>query len=137
MKKQSYVCMANHIITDPMLYPSAKRVLFAMVACAGRHGGRQPLRGPGRGCPQRFSKGFPCPNGVWESRQSCPHPKRCGLLCGKPCGHTPERRLLFSVPFLFDRSTGRAGRRHGRSTTQRRAPNSARHYTRKEDFYDR
>ncbi len=38
MKKQSYVCMANHIITDPMLYPSAKRVLFAMVACAGRHG---------------------------------------------------------------------------------------------------
>lgn len=37
MRKQSYAPMANHIITDPQLYPSTKRVLFAMLAHCSRH----------------------------------------------------------------------------------------------------
>lgn len=37
MRKQSYASMANHIITDPVLYPSTKRVFFAMLCHCSRH----------------------------------------------------------------------------------------------------
>ena len=37
MRKQSYVRMANHVITDPQLYPSTKKVLFAMLSRCSRH----------------------------------------------------------------------------------------------------
>lgn len=37
MRKQSYTNMANHIITDPQLYPSTKRVFFAMLSRCSRH----------------------------------------------------------------------------------------------------
>lgn len=38
MRKQSFAGMANHVITDPQLYPSTKRVFFAMLAYCSRHG---------------------------------------------------------------------------------------------------
>lgn len=37
MRKQSYAVMVNHIITDPQLYPSTKRVFFAMLCYCSRH----------------------------------------------------------------------------------------------------
>lgn len=37
MRKQSYAAMVNHIITDPQLYPSTKRVFFAMLCHCSRH----------------------------------------------------------------------------------------------------
>lgn len=37
MRKQSYAVMVNHIITDPQLYPSTKRVFFAMLCHCSRH----------------------------------------------------------------------------------------------------
>ena len=37
MRKQSFAGMANHVITDPQLYPSTKRVFFAMLAHCSRH----------------------------------------------------------------------------------------------------
>lgn len=44
MRKQSYTPIANHIITDPQLYPSTKRVLFTMLAyCSRRNTIRKSL----------------------------------------------------------------------------------------------
>lgn len=37
MRKQSYTGMANHVITDPQLYPSTKKVLFVMLSHCSRH----------------------------------------------------------------------------------------------------
>lgn len=37
MKKQSYTVMANWVISDAQLYPSTKRVLFAMLSHCNRH----------------------------------------------------------------------------------------------------
>lgn len=37
MRKQDYFAMPNDIITDPVMYPSTKRVLSAMLAYCSRH----------------------------------------------------------------------------------------------------
>ncbi len=38
MSKNSYIAVPNTVITDPGLYPSAKRVYVAMLACSSRKG---------------------------------------------------------------------------------------------------